>query len=99
MFQYICVFFLLTILSGCGIVPVWVSVAYTGADVALHKQTGKTSGEHFLSGTTGRDCKFVRILEWNKICMTSREYEDYLLSLNCDTYTWDRDILGRVTCM
>ena len=28
--------------------------------------------------------------------MTRKEYEDYLLNLNCDTYTWDT--FGRVNC-
>ena len=28
--------------------------------------------------------------------MSEKEYKDYLLSLNCDTYKWD--ILGNVSC-
>lgn len=96
MFHYISVFFLLTILSGCGILPMWATIGHTIGDVILYERTGKTSGEHVLSGVTGEDCKFIRVIDTNKFCMTSQEYEDYLLSLNCDTYTWD--VLDRVKC-
>ena len=89
-------FFLLTLLSGCGIIPMPISILHTGVDVILHERTGKTSGELVLSDITGEDCKFIRVIDTNKICMTKKEYEDYLFSLNCDTYTWDT--IGRVKC-
>ena len=62
----------------------------------LTKETGKSSYEHVASTITGKDCKFTRILKDKKICMSEKEYKDYLLSLNCDTYKWD--ILGNVSC-
>ncbi len=73
-----------------------ISILHTGVDVILHERTGKTSGEHILSDMTEKDCKFIRFIDTNKICMTNTEYEEYLLSLNCDTYTWDA--IGRVKC-
>jgi len=73
-----------------------ISILHTGVDVILHERTGKTSGEHILSDMTEKDCKFIRFIDTNKICMTNTEYEEYLLSLNCDTYTWD--VIGRVKC-
>jgi len=88
--------FSLTLLTACGIVPMWVSLSHTVADVILHDKTGKTSGEHVLSGVTGEDCKFIRVIDTSKFCMTTKEYEDYILSLNCDTYRWDT--FGRVNC-
>jgi len=30
------------------------------------------------------------------LCMNKKEYEKYLISLNCEAYTWS--ILGRVSC-
>jgi len=91
------VIILLTMLvASCGIIPMPISIVHTGIDVILHEKTGKTSGEHILSDITQKDCKFVRVLDTQKICMTDKEYEEYLLSLNCDTYTWD--VIGRVSC-
>ena len=73
-----------------------ISILQTGVDFILHERTGKTSGEHVLSDITQKDCKFIRVLEEQKICMTKEEYEEYLLSLGCDTYEWD--VIGRVKC-
>ena len=86
----------LLFLSGCGIIPMPFSILHTGVDVILHERTGKTSGEHVLSDMTKKDCKFSRVLDTQKICMSEEEYEEYLLGLNCDTYTWDA--IGRVKC-
>ena len=72
------------------------SILHTGVDVILYDRTGKTSGEHVLSDMTKKDCKFIRVLDTNKICMSEEEYEEYLLGLNCNTYTWDA--IGRVKC-
>jgi len=83
-------------LSGCGIIPMWLSVAHTMGDVALGVATGKSSGEHVLSGITGRDCQFIRIINGQDICMTKEAYLDYLFSLDCNIYTWS--ILNRVSC-
>jgi len=83
-------------LSGCGIMPMWASVAHTVGDAVLSFSTGKSSGEHGLSFITGRDCQFIRIIDGQSICMSGEAYLDYLISLNCDIYTWN--ILNRVSC-
>ena len=82
--------------SGCGIGPLWLSVAHTMGDVVLGVATGKSSSEHVLSGITGEDCQFIRIIDGQDICMTKEAYVDYLFSLDCDIYTWN--ILNRVSC-
>jgi hypothetical protein len=84
------------LLSGCGIMPMWLSVAHTMGDVALSVGTGKSSGEHVLSGITGRDCQFIHVIDGQSICMGKEAYVDYLISLDCDIYTWN--ILNRVSC-
>ena len=83
-------------LSGCGIMPMWASVAHTVGDAVLSFSTGKSSGEHGLSFITGRDCQFIRVIDGQSICMSGETYLDYLISLNCDIYTWN--ILNRVSC-
>jgi hypothetical protein len=89
-------FLVVLTLSGCGIVPAWLSFAHTATDIVLTSATGKSSGEHLLSGVTGEDCKFIRVIDTNQICMTKKEYEVYLLTLKCDTYQWD--LFGRASC-
>ena len=83
-------------LSVCGIMPMWVSISHTIGDAILSLNTGKSSGEHGLSFITGRDCQFIRIIDGQAICMSGEAYLDYLISLNCDIYTWN--ILNRVSC-
>ena len=83
-------------LSGCGIMPMWISVVQAVTDVALSVTTGKSSSEHGLSALTGKDCQFIRIIDKQNVCMSLKEYENYLFSLNCETYTWS--ILNRVSC-
>ena len=83
-------------LSGCGIIPVWVSVVHTVGDAILSINTGKSSGEHVLSGITGRDCQFIHVIDGQDICMAQKTYVDYLISLDCNIYTWN--ILNRVSC-
>ena len=83
-------------LSGCGIMPMWTSVVQAVTDVALSVATGKSSSEHGLSTLTGKDCQFIRIIDEQDICMSLEEYENYLFSLNCETYIWS--ILNRVSC-
>jgi len=82
--------------SGCGIIPLWVSIVHTVGDAALTMETGKSSGEHALSLLTGEDCQFIRIIDGVSICMSQEEYSEYLISLNCNVYTWD--ILNRIFC-
>ena len=82
--------------SGCGIIPLWVSIVHTVGDVALTMETGKSSGEHALSLLTGEDCQFIRVIDGISICMSQEEYKRYLSSLNCDVYI--RNILNRIFC-
>ena len=82
--------------SGCGIIPLWVSIVHTVGDVALTVKTGKSSGEHALSLLTGEDCQFIRVIDGISICMSQEEYKRYLSSLNCDVYI--RNILNRIFC-
>ena len=89
-------FFVCISLSACGIVPLWVSVGTFAGDIILSDQTGKSSGEHGLSAITGKDCQFIRFIDSAKVCMSAEEYGEYLLSLNCEAYTWTR--MGRVSC-
>ena len=77
------------VVSGCGIVPWYVSAAHTAGDVILHKETGKTSTEIVASELTEKDCQWARFLDNAKVCMTKDEYVDYLLSKNCKTITWN----------
>jgi hypothetical protein len=83
-------------LTACGIVPLWMSVTSTVGDIILTNKTGKSSSEHGLSALTGKDCRFIRIIDNKNLCMNKKEYEKYLISLNCEAYTWS--ILGRVSC-
>ena len=83
-------------LSGCGIIPMWASVAHTVGDVILSVNTGKSSGEHALSGITGRDCQIIHVIDGQDICMGKKAYMDYLISLDCNIYTWS--MLNRVSC-
>ena len=83
-------------LSGCGIMPMWASISHTIGDAVLSLSTGKSSGEHGLSFITGRDCQFIRVIDGQDICMTEKAYVDYLISLDCEIYTWN--ILNRVSC-
>mgnify|MGYP001250617040 FL=1 len=89
-------FTLILICSGCG-TPLWLSMTHTAADALLVYETGKSSGEHGLSMISGKECKFIRVLDGQSICMSETEYKKYLLSLNCDIYGWDR--FGRVSCL
>ena len=92
----LCMVSMLFAIAGCGIVPTWVSMTHSIGDVILAHKTGKSSGEHGLSAITGKDCQLIRLIDFKDICMSSEEYESYLLSLNCDIYTWN--IFGRVSC-
>ena len=83
-------------LSGCGIMPMWASILHTVTDAVLSVETGKSSSEHGLSFITGKDCQFIRALDGKDICMSSKDYVDYLFSLDCGIYTWN--ILNRVSC-
>ena len=68
--------------------PWYISAAHTAGDIALTNQTGKSSSEHLVSGITKRDCQWARTIDFAKVCMTKEEELDYMLSKNCDVYTW-----------
>ena len=73
--------FSLTLLTGCGILPMWVSMTHTVADVILHDRTGKTSSELVLSEVTEKDCKFIRFIDTNMICMIKKKTKCTLINL------------------
>jgi hypothetical protein len=84
-------------LNGCsGVVPLWVTASSAVGDIILTDQTGKSSTEHGLDVITGKNCQLIRFFDNQNICMNHGEYVSYLLSLNCETYTWN--FLGRVYC-
>ena len=87
---------MLLAITGCGILPTWLSITHWIGDAVLTHKTGKSSGEHGLSAITGKDCQLIRLLDNTNVCMSSEEYEEYLSSLNCEVYTWNA--LGRVSC-
>jgi len=88
-------FFCVNFFIGCA-APLWMTVSHTAADIVLVRETGRTSGEHGLSYISGKDCQFIRLLDNQKVCMSEKEYEKYLLTLNCDIYEWSS--IGRVRC-
>jgi hypothetical protein len=90
------ILFCIILISGCGILPLWLSITHTVGDIILYDKTGKTSSEHVLDAATGKNCKFVRVLQNKEVCLTEKEYEQWLYDMNCHTYTWD--IIGRVYC-
>ena len=79
--------------SGCGIIPLWASIAHTIGDGVLTVETGKSSSEHALSILTGEDCQFIRVIDGQDICMAKKTYVDYLISLDCDIYTSTVEVL------
>ena len=76
-------------LSGCTIVPWYISAAHTAGDVVLSSQTGKSSTEHLVSKITKKDCQWARTLYLEKACMTRDEEIEYMLSMNCELYVWN----------
>jgi hypothetical protein len=53
--------------GGCG-APVAVAAASYGADGVSLAESGKTTGDHFTSMVTKKDCAFWRVLRGQKIC-------------------------------
>ena len=39
---------------------------------------------------------FIHVIDGENICMSRKAYVDYLISLDCDIYTWN--MLNRVRC-
>jgi hypothetical protein len=75
-------------LTGCAL-PWPVTVLSTGMDIIIKKETGKTPLEHGISELTQTDCDFTRVIDGVFPCMSDEEYVDYLLDMDCETYTWD----------
>jgi hypothetical protein len=38
---------------------------------------------------TGQECQWIRLLQNEKVCMTNKEYENYLLAMDCEEYEWN----------
>jgi len=53
--------------GGCG-APVAVTAASYGADGVSLAESGKTTGDHFTSMVSKKDCAFWRVLRNQKIC-------------------------------
>src|SRR5438094_6879205 len=53
--------------GGCG-APVAVAAASYGADGVSLAESGKTTGDHFTSMVTKKDCAFWRVLRNQNIC-------------------------------
>jgi hypothetical protein len=53
--------------GGCG-APVAVAAASYGADGVSLAESGKTTGDHFTSMVTKKDCAFWRVLRNQKVC-------------------------------
>ena len=66
-----------------------VQILSTGVDIIMKKETGKTPLEHGTSYVTQKDCDFTRVIDGVFPCMSHEEYMDYLLEMDCETYTWD----------
>jgi len=79
---------LILLVAGCAM-PWPVTLMSTGVDIILKRNTGKTPLEHGASYVTQTDCNFGRVIDGVFPCMTSEEYVDYLLGMDCDTYTWN----------
>ena len=77
------------LLGGCGFIPWQLSVALNGADLISAGTTNKTLGEHAVSGATGKDCQWYRLIDGEKACMTKEEELEYLLNKNCDVYAFN----------
>ena len=73
------------IISGCGIIPIQLTLADAGVAVV----TGKTTSEHVASEVTSMDCKWSRLLVGWFPCLSREEYVDNLMEMNCHTYSWD----------
>ena len=81
--------FIFLFLQGCTAIPWPVTVLTTGMDFIIKKETGKTPLEHGISELTQTDCDFTRVIDGVFPCMTDEEYVDYLLDMDCETYTWN----------
>ena len=42
-----------------------------------------------ITEVTQKDCDFTRVIDGVFPCMSDEEYVDYLLDMDCETYTWN----------
>jgi hypothetical protein len=68
--------------GGCG-APVAVTAASYGADGVSLADSGKTTGDHFTSMVTKKDCAFWRFLRGRKICYEREgDHDPYQVNYN-----------------
>ena len=83
--------------TACSLILPWqIATAITAGDLALTKETGKSSSEHIVGGITGTNCQWSRLLVNEKVCMTNDEYEIYLIDMGCIEYEWN--FIGLPSC-
>ena len=81
--------FCLVFSNSCGIVPWPVSTAQSVSDVVIWNNVGKTTSEFVASELIKKDCLWARAFDRVPVCMTKSEERDYVLSKNCEVYTWN----------
>jgi hypothetical protein len=87
----------LTMTSACSLILPWeLSTALTAGDFVLATETGKSSSEHIAEELTGKQCRWSRALQEESLCMTEKEYVNYIMAMRCKVYTWD--VLGLPSC-
>jgi hypothetical protein len=68
--------------GGCG-TPVAVAAASYGADGVSLVDSGKTTGDHFTSMVTKKDCAFWRVLRGRKLCYEREgDHDPYQVNYN-----------------
>ncbi len=87
----------LSMTSACSLILPWeISTALTAGDFMLASETGKSSSEHIAEELTGKQCRWSRALQEESLCMTEKEYENYIMAMDCIVYKWD--MLGLPSC-
>jgi hypothetical protein len=70
------------ITGACG-APVAVAAASYGADGVSLAESGKTTGDHFASMVSKKDCAFWRVLRGRKICYERQgDHDPYQVNYN-----------------
>ncbi len=75
------------LLGGCGI-PLGIAIASYAADGALLIATDKTSTDHLLSMSSGKDCAMWRVIKGREVCVERKPGEE-------DPYDVDRTAAHR----
>ena len=87
--KYSVILSFMILLSACGVIPRGMSFIHTATDAALVSTTGRSSTEHVMSHGWKKDCLFARLMDNANVCMSQEEELDYILSKNCEVYTWN----------